>query len=203
MLLLALVALLFFCSGASALIYQVLWLRKLGLVFGVTVYAASTVWAGFMFGLAVGSLLSGRLADRVRRPLVWFGVAEALIAVSAVCDAGRLERLAGSLRVAVSVVTKGTGRDHNRTLPDGARCPSRADRADGCDAAARGQVVVFSRERPRPADGAPLRVEHRGSDRRHARVRSLPDSPIRDPEILHRRGVAQSLLSPPWRSSRG
>ena len=84
MLLLALVALLFFCSGASALIYQVLWLRKLGLVFGVTVYAASTVWAGFMFGLAVGSFLSGRLADRVRRPLVWFGVAEALIAVSAV-----------------------------------------------------------------------------------------------------------------------
>ena len=60
MLLLALVALLFFCSGASALIYQVLWLRKLGLVFGVTVYAASTVWASFMFGLAVGSLLPGR-----------------------------------------------------------------------------------------------------------------------------------------------
>jgi len=37
-------AALFFGSGASALIYQVLWLRLLGLVFGVTVYAASTVW---------------------------------------------------------------------------------------------------------------------------------------------------------------
>lgn len=81
--LLILILLLFFCSGASALIYQVLWLRKLGLVFGVTVYAASTVWASFMFGLAVGSLLAGRVADRLRRPLVWFGVAEALIAVSA------------------------------------------------------------------------------------------------------------------------
>ena len=34
---------LFFCSGSSALIYQVLWLRLLGLVFGVTTYAASTV----------------------------------------------------------------------------------------------------------------------------------------------------------------
>lgn len=63
--------------------YQVLWLRMLGLVFGVTVYAASAVWASFMGGLALGSLLAGRLADRVRRPLLWFGGAEALIAVSA------------------------------------------------------------------------------------------------------------------------
>ena len=82
--LLLLVAILFFCSGASALVYQVLWLRKLGLVFGVTVYAASTVWASFMFGLAVGSFAAGRVADRLRRPLVWFGVAEALIGLSAV-----------------------------------------------------------------------------------------------------------------------
>ena len=82
--LLVLVVILFFCSGASALVYQVLWLRKLGLVFGVTVYAASTVWASFMFGLAVGSLFAGRVADRLRRPLVWFGVAEVLIAISAV-----------------------------------------------------------------------------------------------------------------------
>src|SRR5688572_14118444 len=80
---LLLVVVLFFFSGSSALVYQVLWLRKLGLVFGVTVYAASTVWASFMFGLAVGSLAAGRLADRVRRPLVWFGAAEALIALSA------------------------------------------------------------------------------------------------------------------------
>ena len=93
--LLVLVALLFFCSGASALIYQVLWLRKLGLVFGVTVYAASTVWASFMFGLAAGSLLSGRIADRVRRPLVWFGAAEALIAVSAVATPAALAALQG------------------------------------------------------------------------------------------------------------
>ena len=46
---------LFFFSGACALVYQVLWLRTLGWVFGVTVYAASAVWATFMAGLAVGS----------------------------------------------------------------------------------------------------------------------------------------------------
>ena len=79
--LLFLILLLFFCSGASALIYQVLWLRKLGLVFGVTVYAASTVWASFMFGLAVGSLLAGRVADRLRRPLVCLAVPQARVRV--------------------------------------------------------------------------------------------------------------------------
>ena len=73
----------FFLSGASALTYQILWLRALGLVFGVTVYAASTVWAGFMAGLAIGSLVAGRLADRVKRPLLWFAAVEAGIAVTA------------------------------------------------------------------------------------------------------------------------
>lgn len=76
-------ALLFFCSGISALIYQVLWLRLLGLVFGITIHAASTVWASFMAGLALGSFGAGRVADRVRRPLMWFGACELLIGLTA------------------------------------------------------------------------------------------------------------------------
>src|SRR5262245_32374244 len=72
----------FFLSGVSALAYQLLWLRILGLIFGVTVYAASTVWASFMAGLAIGSVVSGRLADRARRPLLWFASVEAAIAVT-------------------------------------------------------------------------------------------------------------------------
>jgi len=86
-------AALFFGSGASALIYQVLWLRLLGLVFGVTVYAASTVWASFMAGLAIGSLAAGRLADRVRHPLKWFGAAEVLIGVTALATPVALDWL--------------------------------------------------------------------------------------------------------------
>ena len=80
---LAILLLLFFCSGVCGLIYQVLWLRLLALVFGVTVYAASTVLAAFMAGLAVGSALAGRIVSRVQRPLVVFGVAEILIGLSA------------------------------------------------------------------------------------------------------------------------
>ena len=74
---------LFLLSGASALVYQVLWMRLLALVFGVTVHAASTVLAAFMTGLAIGSAAAGRLSDRVARPLVVFAVAEALVAVAA------------------------------------------------------------------------------------------------------------------------
>ncbi len=80
---LALLLALFFCSGACGLIYQVLWLRLLGLVFGVTVHAASTVLAAFMTGLAAGSLLAGPLLRWVRRPLLIFGVAEILVGLSA------------------------------------------------------------------------------------------------------------------------
>jgi spermidine synthase len=74
---------LFFFSGISGLIYQVLWLRLLALIFGVTVWAASTVLASFMAGLALGSFVAGRLVDRAHHPLRWYGVAEVLIGLSA------------------------------------------------------------------------------------------------------------------------
>jgi spermidine synthase len=77
------IAALFFLSGFSALIYQVLWLRLLSLVFGVTVHAATTVVAAFMTGLALGSIWAGRIAHRFRRPLAGFALVEALVAVTA------------------------------------------------------------------------------------------------------------------------
>jgi spermidine synthase len=85
--------LLFFCSGACALVYQVLWLRTLGWVFGVTVYAASAVWAMFMAGLALGSGAAGLVADRVRNPLRWFGATELLIGATALVTPAALARL--------------------------------------------------------------------------------------------------------------
>ena len=70
------VALLLFLSGAAGLIYQVAWVRLLGLAFGVTVFAISTVLAAFMGGLAIGSLVGGHRADSVRRPLRVYGLVE-------------------------------------------------------------------------------------------------------------------------------
>ncbi len=61
----------FFLSGAAALIYQVSWLRLAGLYFEGTAYAAATVVAIFMAGLALGSFLAGKLTrhqSRVQSP---------------------------------------------------------------------------------------------------------------------------------------
>ncbi len=54
----------FFCSGLSGLIYQVVWVRVFGNVFGNTIYSASLVIAVFMLGLGGGSYLVGVWADR-------------------------------------------------------------------------------------------------------------------------------------------
>jgi spermidine synthase len=82
---------LFFASGACALVYQVMWLRMLALVFGVTVYAASTVLASFMAGLALGSYGAGRLAGRLRSPLMAFGLVEIAVGLTAVATPLLLE----------------------------------------------------------------------------------------------------------------
>lgn len=80
---LRLVAACFILSGATGLIYEVIWARMLGLVFGATTLAVSTVLAAFMGGLALGSALAGRLAGRIRRPVRTYGLLEIGIAVYA------------------------------------------------------------------------------------------------------------------------
>ena len=59
-----LVYLAFFASGASGLIYQVVWVREFGNVFGNTIHSAALVVAVFMLGLGFGSYLVGAWADR-------------------------------------------------------------------------------------------------------------------------------------------
>jgi spermidine synthase len=73
----------FLVSGAVGLLYEVLWIRMLGLVFGHTVFAITTVLAAFMGGLALGSLLFGRLADRTTRQVRLYGLLE--IGIGAYC----------------------------------------------------------------------------------------------------------------------
>ena len=72
----------FFLSGATGLIYQVIWLRMLGLVFGHTVYAITTVLAAFMAGLALGSFIFARQAARIRNLVAAYGWLEVAIGIS-------------------------------------------------------------------------------------------------------------------------
>lgn len=80
----ALVYLLFFASGISGLVYEIIWMRKLTLIFGCTTYATSAVLTAFMGGLALGSFLLGRVADRQSNPLRLYGVIEIGIGLSTI-----------------------------------------------------------------------------------------------------------------------
>src|SRR5438876_12098893 len=66
----AVLYLVFLFSGFSGLIYQVVWVREFGNVFGNTIYSASIVTAVFMLGLGIGSHVVGSWADRryIARP---------------------------------------------------------------------------------------------------------------------------------------
>lgn len=64
----------FFVTGATGLMYEVTWNRMLGFVFGNTVFATATVLTSFMAGLALGSYLAGRYADRISNPLRFYAL---------------------------------------------------------------------------------------------------------------------------------
>ncbi|HEX8409805.1 MAG TPA: spermidine synthase [Thermoanaerobaculia bacterium] len=74
---------LLFFSGASALIYQTVWMRDFRLIFGASTVATGAVLAIFMGGLGLGSAILGRRADRHPHPLAFYGLLEMIIAASA------------------------------------------------------------------------------------------------------------------------
>lgn len=72
-----------FFSGVAGLIYQVLWMKQLGLLFGNTSYAVSATLSAFFAGLAAGSWFWGRRVGSSTNPLRLYALLEAGIAVTA------------------------------------------------------------------------------------------------------------------------
>jgi predicted membrane-bound spermidine synthase len=56
--------LLFFLSGSTALIYQVVWQKLLFTAFGVDLQSVAIVVSTFMLGLGLGALIGGQFAER-------------------------------------------------------------------------------------------------------------------------------------------
>jgi len=75
-----------FLSGFSALVYQLIWVRLLGLVFGVSSFAVATVVAVFLLGLGLGSYFFGRWSERTRNPLRIYMYVEAGIAIASLAS---------------------------------------------------------------------------------------------------------------------
>ena len=79
----SLIYLCFFLSGAAGLMYEIIWTRFFSLTFGATTYSITTVLTAFMSGLALGSLLLGRVADRIKQRLLLYGWIELLVGLYA------------------------------------------------------------------------------------------------------------------------
>jgi spermidine synthase len=79
----------FFVSGCAGLVYQVMWTRSFGLVFGSSTRAAAVVLAAFFLGMAIGNWAGGRFAEGARaaalRRYAWLelAIAGAALAVLA------------------------------------------------------------------------------------------------------------------------
>jgi spermidine synthase len=73
-----------FVSGANGLVFEIVFRRQLLLALGVTHYSVGTVLTVFMAGLALGSFLFGRLADKTRYPLRLYGGLEVGIGLSGI-----------------------------------------------------------------------------------------------------------------------
>src|SRR5258707_813044 len=76
---LRLLGMLFFLSGTSSLILETLFTRLLSYTFGNTAYAASTVLAAFLGGLALGAYIIGKRVDGWRPSLLIYGTLELAI----------------------------------------------------------------------------------------------------------------------------
>jgi len=93
----ATLALIFFLSGASALIFEALWFRLAGLSLGNSVWSASLVLAAFMGGLALGNALVAKFNDRLVQPVRLYAFLEFTIGISGLLVVLVLPRYPGLL----------------------------------------------------------------------------------------------------------
>lgn len=78
-----------FClSNTSALMYQIVWGRELGYIFGTSMYAISTVLTSFMAGLALGSYFLGKMIDSCKDKIRFFSYLEIAIGIYGIAMIG-------------------------------------------------------------------------------------------------------------------
>lgn len=74
----------FVASGFAGLLYEVVYAKSLAVTFGSTSLASYTVLTTYMSGMALGAWLGGYIADKVKKPLLYYAAIEAFIGLYAV-----------------------------------------------------------------------------------------------------------------------
>jgi spermidine synthase len=69
----------FAVNGFSALAYEVVWTRQLILFLKTSIYAFSGMLAVFLIGIASGSVFMNRFVDKLKAPIVVFGLLEVCV----------------------------------------------------------------------------------------------------------------------------
>lgn len=77
------ILILFFTSGCTTLVYEILWMRELGLLFGNTAHAAAVTLTAFFIGLAIGGSVWGKRSQKLTHPLRTYGFIELGVSVAA------------------------------------------------------------------------------------------------------------------------
>lgn len=72
----------FAVSGAIAMVYEVCWTRTLLMVIGSSTYAFTIMLSTFLTGIFFGSFVMARIADRIKKPIVWFGIFQLLVCLA-------------------------------------------------------------------------------------------------------------------------
>ena len=103
----ALFAVLFVVSGATGLVYELVWTRDLYLFFGSTIHSITTVVAAYMGGLGLGAYLLGRLADRRANPARLYGMLEIGIGTFGLASAWALDAVGSAYLALARVLAPG------------------------------------------------------------------------------------------------
>lgn len=91
----ALLSVLFFLSGSAGLILEVIWTRKIALVFGSTIQSASITIGSFMLGLGLGAYLCGRYGRNLSNPVAGYSILQCVIGISGYAVTLLIPSLAG------------------------------------------------------------------------------------------------------------
>ena len=187
-----------FLSGAAALLFEALWLRRAGLMLGSSVWASSIVLAAFMTGLAVGNALAVRWAARIRRPLRVYALLELGVGAAGTAAVLATPALAPVLAPLFRALGDARRADESAAPRGRLRARAAAHHGDGHHAARPHPRRVARRPRLRPRAGRSLRVEHAGRRAGRGRRRAVADRAARSARHRLLRGGTRTCSRRPW-----